>query len=164
MEVVVNADEADKPNLSANTADVVTLAEEEVSVGKRRVVAGRVRLRTVTDVADELVDEELQGVRAEIERVAVDRLLEVGESPPVPRVEGGVTIVPVVEEVLVVEKRLRLKEEVHLALRPTTDRVEVSVPVRKQRAVIERVDANADESAPTTNHRTTNHPAIRREH
>jgi stress response protein YsnF len=149
----VNPDEADKPNLSAAATEVVALAEEEVSVDKRRVVAGRVRLRTITDVADELVREELQGMRAEIERVPVDRLLEVGENPPTLRVEGEVTIVPVVEEVLVVEKRLRLKEEVRLALRPTTDRVEVSVPVRKQRAVVDRVDAAADGDAPNTNHR-----------
>lgn len=150
----MNPDEADQPNLSAEATEVVALAEEEVSVDKRRVVSGRVRLRTITDVADELVREELQGMRAEIERVPVDRLLEVGENPPAPRVEGEVTIVPVVEEVLVVEKRLRLKEEVRLALRPTTDRVEVSVPVRKQRAVVDRVDAAADGDAPNTNHRT----------
>ena len=147
----MNADNPDFPDPSAAAAEVVALAEDEISIGKRQVVTGRVRLHTVTDVAEEFVREELQGVRAEIERVPVDRLLEPGESPPVPRTEGSVTIVPVVEEVLVVEKRLRLKEEVHLALLPTTERMEVPVTVRKQRAVIERVDIG---DAPNVNHRT----------
>src|SRR5512134_135738 len=102
MELLVNADEADKSDSPEVAEDVVTLAQDEISIGKRQVVTGRVRLRTVTDVAEELVREDLQGVRAEIERVPVDRLLEPGESPPVPRSEGSVTIVPIVEEVLVV--------------------------------------------------------------
>lgn len=144
----MNADEADKPDPPAAAATVVALAEDEISIGKRQVVTGRVRLRTVTDVAEELVREDLQGVRAEIERVPIDRVLDAGESPPVPRTEGDVTIVPVVEEVLVVEKRLRVKEEVRLVLRPTSDSIEVPVTVRKQRAVIERVDVEDPLNAP----------------
>lgn len=149
----MNADKPDIADPSAAAAEVVALAEDEISIDKRQVVTGRVRLRTVTDVAEELVREDLQGVRAEIERVPVDRLLEPGESPPVPRSEGSVTIVPIVEEVLVVEKRLRVKEEVHLALLPTAERMEIPVTVRKQRAVIERVDGDDDAFAHHQTHR-----------
>jgi stress response protein YsnF len=49
-----------------------------------------------------------------------------------------VTIVPVLEEVLVVEKRLVLKEELHIRRRVDTESVEVPVTLRKQRAIIER--------------------------
>ena len=51
-----------------------------------------------------------------------------------------VTVVPVLEEVLVVEKRLVLKEELHIRRRIETEAVEVPVTLRKQRAVIERLD------------------------
>jgi stress response protein YsnF len=48
--------------------------------------------------------------------------------------------VPVLEEVLVVEKRLVLKEELHIRRRATTETVEVPITLRKQRAVVERID------------------------
>jgi hypothetical protein len=50
-----------------------------------------------------------------------------------------VTIVPVLEEVLFVEKRLVLKEELHIRRQATTETVEVPVTLRKQRAIVERV-------------------------
>jgi stress response protein YsnF len=71
----------------------------------------------------------------------VDRV--VSEAPGV-RTEGGVTIVPVLEEVLFVEKRLVLKEELHIRRTATTETVELPVTLRKQRAVIERVEPGAE--------------------
>ncbi|HYO80442.1 MAG TPA: DUF2382 domain-containing protein [Bryobacteraceae bacterium] len=59
--------------------------------------------------ADALFTEE-----AEVKRVSVNRM--VTEAPQT-RIEGEVTIVPVVEEVLVIEKRLLLKEEIHIVRR-----------------------------------------------
>jgi stress response protein YsnF len=58
------------------------------------------------------------------------------------RTEGDVVIVPVLEEVLVVEKRLVLKEELHIRRDATRENVEVPVTLRKQRAVIERLTAD----------------------
>jgi stress response protein YsnF len=60
------------------------------------------------------------------------------ETAPGIRTEGDVTIVPVLEEVLVVEKRLLLKEELHIRRGVETETVEVPVTLRKQRAVVER--------------------------
>ena len=48
-------------------------------------------------------------------------------------------IVPVLEEVLVVQKQLVLKEELHIRRRVETEAVEVPVSLRKQRAIVERV-------------------------
>jgi stress response protein YsnF len=47
----------------------------------------------------------------EIERVAVNRVID--EAVPV-RYEGDTTIISLLEEVLVVEKRLVLREEIHI--------------------------------------------------
>jgi stress response protein YsnF len=66
---------------------------------------------------------------------------EIDHAPEV-RTENGVTIVPVVEEVLVVEKRLVLKEELHIRRQSRTETVEVPVEVRKHRVEIERLPAN----------------------
>jgi stress response protein YsnF len=44
----------------------------------------------------------------------------------------------VLEEVLVVEKRLVLKREIRISKRSTSETVEISVRLRKQRAKVER--------------------------
>ena len=61
---------------------------------------------------------------ADVRRVPVNRI--VSEAPQT-RQEGEVTIVPIVEEVLVVEKRLLLKEEIHI--------VRKRAPVREPRRI-----------------------------
>jgi stress response protein YsnF len=68
-------------------------------------------------------------------------LIEPGADLPRIRTEGSVTIFPVLEEVVVVEKRLRLKEEVRITKRVTTENTETPITVRKQRAVIERLNS-----------------------
>ncbi|RYD41564.1 MAG: DUF2382 domain-containing protein [Verrucomicrobiaceae bacterium] len=113
------------------------LAEERISVAKRQVTTGRVRVRTETELIQENAALDLESDEVEIERVSIGQ--EVDEIPQV-RTEDGVTIIPVLEEVLVIEKRLILKEELRLKRRVTTKHVEVPVTIRKQRAVVERLD------------------------
>ena len=115
--------------------EVIPLVEETATVGKREVVTGRVRVQTVTDTIEELARADLQRETVEVTRVPIDRMIE---TAPEVRTQGDVTILPVVEEVLVVEKRLVLKEELHIRRRVETETVEVPVSLRKQRAVVER--------------------------
>ena len=86
-------------------------------------------------------------MRTDVVRMPVNRTLEAGEAPPQPRAEGNVMIIPIFEEVIVVEKRLVLKEELHITQHVTTETVEVPVDLRKQRAVVERLSP-ADETKP----------------
>jgi stress response protein YsnF len=58
--------------------------------------------------------------------------------PPRIRTEDGVTIIPVLEEVLVLEKRLVLKREIRIRKRTTLETVEIPVSLRKQHAKVER--------------------------
>ena len=58
---------------------------------------------------------------------------------------GDTTIVPVVEEILVTEKRLVLKEEVHLQRVRTVRTHTETVMLREQQAVITRT-ATADDA------------------
>ena len=58
--------------------------------------------------------------------------------------EGDLTIIPLVEVIVIVEKRLVLEEEIHLRRTVTREDVEVPVQLRKQQAVIEN---DADEEA-----------------
>ena len=85
-----------------------------------------------------MVRQELSSRTVKVTRVPVDQPVSV---VPEVRTENGVTIVPVLEEVLVIEKRLILKEEVHIQHEVSQETVELPVTLRKQRAIAERFDA-----------------------
>ncbi|WP_375456132.1 YsnF/AvaK domain-containing protein [uncultured Methylobacterium sp.] len=129
----------------------VALVEERARIDKRAVETGRVRISTRTEVGDHVLRESLRSDSVGVTRVLIDRTLAAGEAVPVMRVEDGVTIIPVLEEILVVEKRLVLKEEVHIRQTTSGEDVEVPVTLRRQRAVVERVglEGHAPEPANT---------------
>ncbi len=119
----------------------IPLVEERVTVGKRVVETGEVRVRTVIEERSELAGADLLREKVAVERVP--RNEEVAAVPPV-REENGVTIVPVVEERLVVEKKLFLVEEIRLVRRSVTERLEMPVTLRAQRAVVEREESSGE--------------------
>ena len=133
-------EESLRSDARTETEEVIPLVEETATVGKREVLTGRVRVQVVTDTVDEIARAEVQQGSVDVTRVPVDRV--VATAPEV-RTEGDVTIVPILEEVLVVEKRLVLKEELHIRRRIDAETVEVPVTLRKQRAVVERLAPEA---------------------
>ncbi|WP_237050741.1 YsnF/AvaK domain-containing protein [Microvirga ossetica] len=128
-------DDAPRSGAHTTSEEVVPLAEEIATIAKRQVVTGRVRVQTITDTVEELAHAEVQRESVEVTRVPIDKVVE---TAPAIRTDGDVTILPIVEEVLVVEKRLVLKEELHIWRRIATESVEVPVTLRKQRAIVER--------------------------
>ena len=124
---------------------VVPLVEESVSIAKRVVERGRVRVSLTTETLHESVQQSLLSRRVEVVHVPIGRLVT---EAPVPRQEGDVHIVPVLEEVLVVERRLMLKEEIHLRLVDSEEVVEIPVERRVQRATVERVPAGSVATVP----------------
>jgi stress response protein YsnF len=89
----------------------IPLYEEEASVSRREIEKANVQVALVTGTREQLIDEELTHVRVVIERIPIGRTIEV--APQISQ-EGDITIIPVVEEVVVVERRLVLKEEVRV--------------------------------------------------
>jgi uncharacterized protein (TIGR02271 family) len=118
---------------------VVPLLSEELAVSKEKHETGRVRVTTVTREREELVDELLAREQVEVERVAVGKPVE---AIPAVREEGDTIVVPIVEEALVVERRLILKEEVRLRRMRSTERHQERVTLRKQEAVVTRLPAD----------------------
>lgn len=115
---------------------VIPLLEEEAHVNKRVIETGKVRVSTIVDTIEEQAQAVLEGDSYDIQRIPVDRVVD--QAPSV-RTENGVMIVPVLEEILFVEKRLVLKEEIHIRRQRTTETVEMPVTLRKQRAVVEHL-------------------------
>jgi stress response protein YsnF len=128
---------------------VIPLAEERAAVAKREVETGRVRVALTTETETVIARETLRGRRVEIERVPVNRMLPDGEPAPQSREEGDTLVVPVVEEVAVVVKRLFLREEVLLRFVATEAPFEEEVTVRRQRATVDRTAHDAGSDATT---------------
>ena len=114
------------------------MVEETARIDKREVQTGRVKVHTMVETSEQMVREALSSQNVKVTRVPVDQPVT---TVPVIRTENGITIVPVLEEILVVEKRLILREELHIKQEVSHETVEVPVSLRKQRAVVERVDA-----------------------
>lgn len=133
-----------EPSAELAVGDAVTIPviEETTRIDKRVIETGRVRMQTRTETIEEVLRETLRSDVVGVTRVPIDRVIAEGEVAPTVRTENGVTIIPVLEEVLVVEKRLVLKEEVHIRQTTSSEAVEVPVTLRKQQAVVERVSAD----------------------
>ena len=117
---------------------VVPVMAETVEVGKRTVQTGKVRVRKTVKTTEQVVDEPVIHEEVEVERVPINR--EIAEAVG-PRQEGDTLIVPLLEEVLVVEKRLILREEVRITRRKTERRATRSVVLRSEEATVERSEA-----------------------
>ncbi|WP_282029703.1 YsnF/AvaK domain-containing protein [Paracoccus marcusii] len=124
------ADDDDKP--------VLSLVEETVTIGKRNTVTGRVRVQTVTETINETVPVNLQSVDVDVVRIPVDRVID---TIPEIRGEGDVTIIPVVEERIVMTCALLLREEIHFRQTAYRETHDIPVSVRKPRTQIDHVDA-----------------------
>jgi uncharacterized protein (TIGR02271 family) len=111
------------------------LFAEELSVAKEKLETGRVRVSTHTHEREAVVDEDLARERVEVETIAINSRID---AVPDVRQEGDTTIIPVVEEQLVVERRLVLKEEVRIKRVRSTERHQEKVKLRYQEAIVTR--------------------------
>ena len=126
----------------------IPLVEERITVGKQSVESGRIRVRVEVDRREEKVAQDLVHDEVDIERVPKN--IPLTEIPSV-RLEGNTTIIPVVEEVLVVEKQLVLVEEIHLHKRSVSQTTDVPVTIRSERAVIDDDNQGRGQPATTSN-------------
>ncbi|HEY0776568.1 MAG TPA: YsnF/AvaK domain-containing protein [Gemmatirosa sp.] len=123
----------------------LTLAEEQLAVGKRQVQAGEVNLRKTVET--ERVQQQVGLTRDE---VTVER------RPLTAADAGDLTIgeetirVPLTREEAVVEKRIVPTEEVVVRTREVTDNQTVEADLRRERLVTEGLDQQTGYAAGTT--------------
>ena len=117
---------------------MLRLLAEDAKVSRETVETGRVRVAKVTHTRDQLIDETLGRTAVEVNRVPINRLIE---KMPVIKEDGDLTIIPIVEETFVVQRRLMLKEEVHIRRVRTTERFQQTVKLRYQTAEVTRAPA-----------------------
>jgi uncharacterized protein (TIGR02271 family) len=120
----------------------IPVIAEEVVIEKERVIRGAVRAHKRVETFDEVVDTPITSEEVVVERLTINTIVD--DLAPHIREENGVLIIPVVEEILVVEKRLLLREEVRLSKRLTTTSVPQRITLRREVVDIERVDSSGN--------------------
>ncbi|MCE7059773.1 YsnF/AvaK domain-containing protein [Dyadobacter sp. CY343] len=136
---------SDKPagtDLPVGESYQIPVIRERLVVGTERVETSRVL------VSKEIVEEQAQ-ITADmiseevlVERRQINQYVE--QAPPAVRQEGDVTIISVMKEVLVVEKKLMLVEELHITKREHHDQETFTETIREEKVVITRNTSGTD--------------------
>lgn len=136
------------PEQNDQDAVRIPVIEEQLAFGTRVVETGRgVRIHKTVSEQPVTIDERLSRDEVQVEHVPIDRIVAAGETPA-NRYEGDTLIVPVLEEVLVVERRLRIKEELHISRTRHEERYQETVALKVERVDVERFDEAGDPPAP----------------
>lgn len=131
-------------NAAGNATQVIPVMQEQVTVGKRTVETGKLHIsKKVTEdqttVSIPLVHEEYH-----VERVPVNQVVDT--PPPAMRYEGDTTIIPVLREVLVVQKRYEITEEIRITKRRTENTETQNVSLRKEEVQINRTSTDPNQN------------------
>jgi uncharacterized protein (TIGR02271 family) len=119
----------------ARETTVVPIAEEDIAVGTAAQDVERIRVEKTVTTEEVDYDAPYGAEELVVERIPIGRPVE--RAPEV-RVEGATTIIPIVEETVVLEKRLVLKEEVRITKHRTEGTRRLRVPRRVEHARVER--------------------------
>lgn len=120
---------------------VIPVTEEFPVVRKQFVDSAKLKIKKTVNSRVEMIKEDLNQERVEVERIKIDKILN---QPAGVRTEGDVIIVPVQEEVLVVEKRILLKEEIHIRRHFQKETQTYQVELRREEVTVEKKDLTHD--------------------
>jgi uncharacterized protein (TIGR02271 family) len=112
----------------------VPLLEEQLEFSTRTVDLGEIQIHKSVDETEEVRTGSLNREDVQVERVRVDRRVT---EPEVSRQEGDWLVIPIMEEVFVVEKHLMVTEEIRIRKSLVTEESEVRDTVRREHATVE---------------------------
>lgn len=144
--------EANSASRNDGATLVVPKMEESVRVEVREVETGGVRVHKTVDERPHQIDEQLLHEEVDVKHVPIDKIVALSDAPQA-RQEGDTWIVPILEEVLVVEKRCRIKEEIHITRSQRTERHVETVVLRSEEVTIERFGQSPDLANQSTTRR-----------
>ena len=126
----------------------IPVIEERLELGTRVAETGRgVRIHKTVTEQPVTIDERLAREELEVRHVPVDRIVAADQAPST-RYEGDTLVVPVLEEVLVVERRLRIKEELHITRVRRQERFQDEVMLKSEQVHVERFDESGEPREP----------------
>lgn len=117
--------------------------EEVLHVDKRVTDSGHgVRLHKSVSEEAWRIEETLKQQVLDMTHVPIN-VWVTADALPVQRQEGPTLIIPVLEEVLVIEKRIRLKEEIRITVKTETRQASKHIVLREEHVSAERFDESA---------------------
>jgi len=119
----------------------IPVYREELSADVVPVVTGGVRVTKRTQTRDEVLEQQLRTSSVQVKRVQVNRPVD---GPQKPRRDGKTLIVPVVSEVLQIQKQWVLTEEIHITETEETKTEQRTISLDEEQALVERVDAQGN--------------------
>lgn len=108
--------------------------EEQAKVDKKLVEKGKVRVIKKVVTEEEKVKVEVRNEEVNVERVPVN---EYTDTLPKVRYEGETTIIPVIKEVAVVQKKIWVVEEIRITKKTHITEEERTVPLKKEIVSVE---------------------------
>ena len=121
---------------------VIPVIQEELLVGKKMVETGKVYISKKVYEEEFIQNEPVTSEEVIVERKEINQYIDV--APPAVRQEGDITIISVIKEVLVVEKRLMLVEELHIKKHIKTDSAVIKEILRKEEINVTRNISGTD--------------------
>lgn len=135
---------------SAEGKVTLPVHREELQVGTREVDTGRgVRVHKRVAERPQHIEQLLWRDELDVQHVAVGTVVS-AEDLPSARYEGDTLIVPVLEEVLVVEKRYRIKEELHITRTRREHHHAETVTLKSEDISVEWFDESSGTQKPGT--------------
>jgi uncharacterized protein (TIGR02271 family) len=117
---------------------VVQLRQEYLVPMKEWVESGAIVIRKGVESGSQTIPIEVLHEEVDVQRVPVNRMLAEGTTAaPAPWQDGETLVIPIVEEELVVTKRLVVREEMRITKRRVSARQEVTETVRRETLELE---------------------------
>jgi len=116
----------------------IPIIEEELQVEKKTVEKGRVIISKTINEESKILDLPSTNEEVRVERIPINKVIE--EMPAAVRYEGNTMIIPVLQEITVVEKKILLVEEIHVTKSTFSSTETKEITLRKEEIKIERRD------------------------
>lgn len=120
---------------SDDNVTVIPVVAERLSAEAAPVQTGAVRVTKRVVGEDQVVEQQLRKEHAEIKRIRVNRPVD---GPQEPYRSGNTLIIPVMAEVIQIEKRLVVAEEIHITKYEELETVTQDVTVSHEEAEVQR--------------------------
>lgn len=122
---------------------IIPVVEETLHVEKQSFGASTVRISKTIHEEQVTVNEPIITEQVDVEHITVNQYID---APREVRYEGDKIIVPLVEEVLVVQKRLLLREELHITKRRVEQHDPQEYTLRREEVNVERTPSDREVS------------------
>lgn len=127
---------ADQVKTNKNSITIPVI-QEEIVIDKEIVETGKVKISKKISEHQQFVDVPIFHEEVSVERVAINKFVD---SPPEITNNGDTMIIPVIQEQIVIQKRLVLVEELHVRRKLVETKHKEEVTIRKEDVDIERTN------------------------